>query len=128
MLDKLAKFIEIKCFNPKLEQSEIARELKLSLSTLQRDRREINILLPYRIPRSSNTTHTRKQKSSNHTEHDLKLTSNDIKITSKDANKNDKPVSKKVKTKNKLRVGEPNDKTTHGKVLVEQPFSSPING
>ena len=38
-LDKMAKFMEIKSVNPKLKQSEIARELKISSSTLQRYRR-----------------------------------------------------------------------------------------
>ena len=37
-LDKMAKFIEIKSINPKLKQSEIVKELKISSSTLQRYR------------------------------------------------------------------------------------------
>ena len=82
-LDKVAKFMTIKSINPKLKQSEIARDLKISSSTLQRYRRETNLLSPYRIPTKSNT-HTRKQKTSNHTEHDRKTTSSDIKMTSND--------------------------------------------
>ena len=77
--NKMAKFMEIKSVNPKVKQSEIGKELKLSSSTLQRHRREINMLLPYGIPRSSNS-HTRKQK----IEHDLKVTSKEIKLTSND--------------------------------------------
>ena len=34
--------MEIKSINPKIKQSEIARELKISSSTLQRYRRELN--------------------------------------------------------------------------------------
>ena len=79
-LDKMANFMEIKSINPKLKQSEIARELKLSFSTLQRYRREMIMLSPYRTPPSSNT-HTRKQKTSNQTEHDLKMASNDLKLS-----------------------------------------------
>ena len=98
-LDKMAKFKEIKSINPKLKQSEIARELKISTSTLQRCRKEINMPSPYRIPPGN--TNTRKQKTSNHTEHDLKMTSLDLKMTSKDlkmtSNENHKPVPKKVK-------------------------------
>ena len=77
-LDKMARFMEIKTFNPNLKQSEKARELAITTSTLQRYRREINMHSPYRILQSSNTN-TRKQKTSNHTEHDRKMTSNDLK-------------------------------------------------
>ena len=38
-LDKMAKFLEIKSNNPKLKQSEIAKLLELSTSTIQRYRR-----------------------------------------------------------------------------------------
>ena len=43
-LDKKAKFMEVKSINPKLKQSEIAREPKMSSSTLQRYRKELNLL------------------------------------------------------------------------------------
>ena len=39
-LDKMAKFMEIKPINPKSKQSEIAGEVKISSSTLQRFRRK----------------------------------------------------------------------------------------
>ena len=70
--------MEIKSINPKFEQSEIARELKISSSPLQRYRREINVLSHCRKPPSSNT-HTRKQNTSDYSERDLKMTSNDLK-------------------------------------------------
>ena len=114
----MAEFREIKSINLKLKQSEVARELEISSSTLQRYRREINMFSPYTIP----TTHIRKQKISNHTEHDLKRTSNDRKNTSK--NGNDKFVSKKVKTKNSLRGGDQNNNQTQGRDFIEQAFSS----
>ena len=63
--------MEIKSINPKLKQAEIARELKLPSSASQLYRRGINMFSPYRLPPSSNT-HTRKQKTSNHSEHELK--------------------------------------------------------
>ena len=78
--------MEIKSINQKLKQSELARELKISASTLQRYKREINMFSPYRRPPALNT-HTRKQKTSNHTEHDLQLTSSDLKMTSNDLKK-----------------------------------------
>ena len=43
-LDKMAKFMEIRSINPKLEQSNLARELKKISSTLQRYEREIKML------------------------------------------------------------------------------------
>ena len=84
-LDKMAKFIEIKSINPKLKQSEIDREPKVSSSTLQRYRIEKNMLSPNRIAPSN--TNTREQKTSKHTEDDLKrtqMTSDDLKMASND--------------------------------------------
>ena len=59
-LDQMAKFMEIKSNNPRLKQSEIVKLLELSSSTIQRYRKEINMLSLYRIPPSSKTNHTRK--------------------------------------------------------------------
>ena len=64
-LDKMAKFLGIKSINPKLEQSEIAKELAISTSTLQGYRREIKMHSTYRILQSS-YTQTRKQRASKH--------------------------------------------------------------
>ena len=126
----MAKVIENKSTNPNLKQSESARELKISSSTLQRYRREINMFSPYRIPPSTNT-HTRKRKTSNHTEHDLKMaskdlkmTSTDFKMTSKDVIDNGKPVFKKLKTKTNLKGSDTNEDIIHGRDLIEQHFSS----
>ena len=80
-LDKKAKFIKVKSIIPKIEQTEIAKELAIYTSTLQRyrrERREINMHSPYRRLQSSKT-YTRKQKTSNLTEHDLKWPQNDLK-------------------------------------------------
>ena len=122
-VDKLAKFIEIKSISSKLNESEIAKDLAKSTSTLQRYRREVNMLSINRRPLSSNTN-TRKQKTSNHSEHDLKMTPNDLKMTSNDLKETSKE-SVKSNTKNKLKGGDPNnDKTTQGSILIEQAFSS----
>ena len=45
--DKMAKFMEIKSTNPKLKQSEKAREQKISSSKLQRYRGEKNAFILY---------------------------------------------------------------------------------
>ena len=47
---KLMKdFMNIKYQNPKMKQSEIANQLNMSTSTIQRQRNDINMLSPYRI-------------------------------------------------------------------------------
>ena len=102
--DKMGNYMDIKSVNPKLKQCEIARDLKVSPSILQRYRRKIKTRSPYRIP----NTHARKQKSCNHdhkrTSNDLRMISKDLKKTSKD--ENDKVVSKKVISKNNLKGGD----------------------
>ena len=80
-LDKMADSMEIKSINQKMKRPEVAKELAISTSTLQRYRREINMHYPSRKLQSSNI-HTTKEKASNHIEPDLKMTSNDLKMTS----------------------------------------------
>ena len=101
-LKKTANFMEIKTNNPRLKHSEISKLWELSSSTIQRYRREIIMLSPYRIPASSKTNHTRKQKKPNTNLDELTMTSNDLKMTSKDLKmtSND-PVRNK---KNNLKV------------------------
>ena len=47
-LKLLNDFMNIKCLNPKIKQSEIASHLNMSASTIQRQRNDINMLSPYR--------------------------------------------------------------------------------
>ena len=42
-------FMNIRYQNPKMKQSEIANQLNMSTSTIQRHRNDINMLSPYRI-------------------------------------------------------------------------------
>ena len=81
----MADFMRVKYDNPKLKQSEIATQLGLSTSTLQRYRNDINMLSPYRIYPNNTTKRTKTAKNTNldnsHHEHDLKMTSNDLKTT-----------------------------------------------
>ena len=46
-------FMNIRYLNPKLKQSEIASQLNMSASTIQRHRNEMNMLSPYRINRNN---------------------------------------------------------------------------
>ena len=55
-------FMYIKYQNPKMKQSEIANELNLSSSTLQRYRDDINMLSPYRIQINNTNKRTKKGK------------------------------------------------------------------
>ena len=48
-LNLMADFMKVKYENPKMKQSEIANQLGMSSSTLQRYRNDINMLSPYRI-------------------------------------------------------------------------------
>ena len=91
-------FMNIKYHNPRLRQSEIASQLNMSSSTIQRHRNGINMLSPYRINPNNVKKRPKKVKIDNNG--DLKrpqMTSNDLKSTSNDNNK-------KTKTKNNLRV------------------------
>ena len=78
---------------------------------------------PYRVLQSSNTN-TSKQKTSNRTEHDLKMTSNDLKMTSNDLKETSKE-SVKSNRKNKLKGGLiDDDNSTQERNFIEQAFSS----
>ena len=71
-------FMHIKYQNPKMKQSEIANNLNMSYSTLQRYRNDINMLSPYRI--NPNNTKKRSKKAKIDDNSDLKrpqMTSND---------------------------------------------------
>ena len=90
-------FMYMKYQNPKLKQSELANNLNMSSSTIQRYRNDINMLSPYRI--SPNNTKKRTKKAKIDDIGDLKrpqLTSNDVKTTLNETVKN---------KKNKLKGG-----------------------
>ena len=48
-LNLMADFMRLKYENRRMKQSEIANQLSLSSSTIQRYRNDINMLSPYRI-------------------------------------------------------------------------------
>ena len=58
-LNLMADFMKVKYENPKMKQSQIANQIGLSTSTLQRYRNDINMLSPYRI--HSNNTNKRSK-------------------------------------------------------------------
>ena len=78
-------FMHIKYQNPQIKISEIANNLNMSSSTLQRYRNDINMISPYRI--NPNNTKKRSKKAKIDDIGDLKrpqLTSNDLKTSSND--------------------------------------------
>ena len=86
-LNLMADFMRVKYEKPKYQQSEIANQLGLSSSTVQRYRNDSNMLSPYRI--NPNNTNKRPKKVKNtyfdnnsHDDSNVKrpqMTSNDLK-------------------------------------------------
>ena len=96
-LNLMADFMRVKYENPRMKQSEIANQLGMSSSTLQRYRNDINMLSPYRT--TPNNTKKRSKKAKIGDNSDLKrpqMTSNDLETNSKEQVKN---------KKNKLKGG-----------------------
>ena len=96
-LQLMNDFMYMKYQNPKLKQSELANNLNMSSSTIQRYRNDINMLSPYRFSPNNVKKRTKKAKIDNIG--DLKrpqLTSNDVKTTLNESIKN---------KKNKLKGG-----------------------
>ena len=88
-------FMYMKYQNPKLKQSELANNLNMSSSTIQRYRNDINMQSPYRI--NPNNTKKRTKKAKIDDIGDLKrpqMTSNDVKTILNETVKN-----KKIKLK-----------------------------
>ena len=101
-LNLMADFTRNEYENPKMKQSQIADQLVLSSSTLQRYRNDINMLSPYRInpsnpnKRTKKTLHTNPDNNSHH-EPDVKrprVTSNDLQTTQTKSNKKNKNILK----------------------------------
>ena len=69
----MADFMKLKYENPRMRQSEIANQLGMSSSTLQRYRNDINMLSPYRISPNNTKKRPKRLKSM------ILLTSKDLK-------------------------------------------------
>ena len=84
-LNLMTDFMKVKYENPRMKQSEIANQLGMSSSTLQRYRNDINMISPHRI--NPNNVKKRSKKVKIDDIGDLKrpqMTSNDLKTTSND--------------------------------------------
>ena len=109
----MADFMKLKYENPRMKQSQIANQIGLSTSTLQRYESDINMLSPYRI--NLNNTNKRTKKTSNtnfdinsHPDSDVKrprLTSNDFKANTK-TNKKNKHILKAGSVQENIEINE----------------------
>ena len=98
----MAGFMKVKYENPKLRQSELANQLGLSSSTLQRYRNDIIMLSPYRIqPNNANKRmkKVRNTKFNNDSHHEfevkrLQMTSIGLKTSQTKSNKKKQKCAK----------------------------------
>ena len=100
-------FMYMKYQNPKLKQSELANNLNMSSSTIQRYRNDINMQSPYRISPNNVKKHTKKAKIDDIG--DLKrpqLTSNDVKTTLNDTVQNKKTKLKGGAIQENIEINE----------------------
>ena len=100
-------FMNIKYLNPKMKQSEIANQLNMSTSTIQRQRNDINMLSPYRINPNNNKKRPKKAKVDDNG--DLKRpqrTSNDVKTISSETVKNKKNKMKGGAIQENIEINE----------------------
>ena len=118
-------FMNIKYQNPRLRQSEIASQLDMSASTIQRYRNDINMLSPYRI--NSNNVKKQPKKAKIDDNGDLKrpqMTSNYLKTISNETVKNKKNKIKGGSLQDNIDL---EDRRLSGKELIEQAFNTTIN-
>ena len=107
-LNLMADFKNAKYGNPKMKQSEIANQLGMSSSTLQRYRNDISMLSSSRINPNNTNKRTKSVENTDfdnnsHHEADVKrpqMTPNDLKRPRSTSNEN----SKKTRSKNNLKV------------------------
>ena len=93
----MADFMKLKYENPKMKQSEIANQLSLSSSTIQRYRNDINEQSPYRL--NPNNVKKRSKKVKINENNDIKSGSDDLKRPQMPSN------DKKTKSKIVLKAG-----------------------
>ena len=99
-LNLMADFMRVKYENPKMKQSEIANQIGMSSSTLQRYRNDINMHSPYRINPNNTKTRSKKVKktdSDNNSHHEPDLQR--PQMTSKDLNQHQMKIVRKQKQK-----------------------------
>ena len=99
-LNLMADFMRVKYENPRMKQCEIANQLGMSCSTVQRYRNDINMLSPYRI--NPNNTKKRSKKAKIDDIGDLKRPQ----MTSNESIKNKKNKLKGGSTQKNVQINE----------------------
>ena len=110
----MADFMRLKNENPETKQSEIANQLNLSSSTIQRYRNDINMLSPYRIQsnhinkriKKGQNTNSGNDSQPNHDNERPQMTSNDHKTTQTKSNKKNKNVLKAGSVQQNIEINE----------------------
>ena len=113
-LNLMAEFMRLKNENPRMKQSEIANQLSLSSSTIQRYRNDINMLSPYRINPNNTIKRTKKVKNTNfdndsqpnHDDKRPQMTPNDLITTQTKSKKKNKNVLKAGSIQEKIEINE----------------------
>ena len=113
-LNLIADFMRLKDQKPKMKQSDIANQLSLSSSTIQRYRNDINMLSPDRIHSSNIIKRIKEAKNTNcdndsQPNHDNKrpeMTSNDLKTTQSESNEKNKNVLKAGSVQQNIEINE----------------------
>ena len=104
-LNLMADFMKVKYENPRMKQSEIANQIGLSTSTLQRYRNDINMLSPYRINPNNNHKRTKNVKNTdfdNDSHHETEIKR--PQMTSKDLNQHQMKRARKQEQKTIYKV------------------------
>ena len=109
----MADFMKLKYENPRMKPSQIANQIGLSNSTLQRYKNDINMLSPYRNNPNNTNERTKMTSTTNcdnnsHSDSDVKrsrLTSNDFKTNTK-SNKKNKHVLKAGSVQEIIEINE----------------------
>ena len=110
----MADFMRLNYENPRMKQSEIANQLNLSSSTIQRYRNDINMLSPYRINPNNTNKRTKKVKNTNfdndsqpnHDDKRPQMSSNDLKTTQTKSNRKNKNVLKAGSIQENIEINE----------------------
>ena len=110
----MADFMKLKYENPRMKQSQLANQIGLSTSTLQRYINDLNMLSPYRISPNNTDKRTKKAKNTNldnnsqpnHDDKRPQMTSNDLKTTQTKSNEKNKNVLKAGSVQENIEINE----------------------
>ena len=122
-LNLMADFMRMKYENLKVKQSEMANHLGYSTSTLQRYRNDINMFHHTELTQKTPINEQKRLQILILTT--IPILTRTLKDPKRPQMTSKRPQTKQLKTKSKLKGGDPNDdNATQGSILIEQAFSS----